>query len=398
MENNEILLSVVVPVYNAEQYIEECVKSIVKQDYFPIEIILVDDGSTDQSGTLCDRLSEEHDCVKVLHVKNGGIIKARFKGVKVSKGKWLTFVDADDWIAEGAYRDIVAENGTDLVITGICRYYNDNYQIMQKPYLKKGIYDREDILKKIVPTMLWEPKLNGWALDPSLCTKMFKREIILGYLEKAIEVNSDFGEDSIVIFPMMLHAERVRISEKIYYYHRQRESGVIAPYIRDERFIFKLYKVYSYLEEQFKRTEYWNVMKEQLDFFFMNGIDIKKRCYRYPSLEFAVFFPIDQIPKGSRVVLYGAGKVGRQYWIQNLKYQFCNIVLWVDQKCGEKQSADCRIEKPEMIGTVDFDYVLIAVDEYFSAREIAMYLKECGVKKDQIVWHSVRADHRTFGI
>ena len=297
---NGNLLSIIIPVYNVEKQLKKCVESIINQTYPSFEVILVDDGSTDLSGGLCDFYAEEYDYISVIHIKNSGITKARFMGAKASAGRWVTFVDADDWISEDAYDDVVFENSCDIVVTGICRYLSEKHQIMQLPYFEEGIYNRQDIVNEILPVMLWKPELNTWALDPSLCTKIFRREIIMEYLEKALEVESDYGEDSTVIFPMMLHARRIQISQKIYYYHRQRKQEILSPYIRDEKFFLKLYRVYEYLAKQFKMTEYWNIMKGQLDCFFINSVELKKRCYEYPRQEFSVYFPTDRISKGSR--------------------------------------------------------------------------------------------------
>lgn len=396
MNSENKLLSVIIPVYNVEQYIEECVESILKQKYMPLEIILVDDGSSDHSGMLCDLLSKRNKCIKVLHVQNGGITKARLLGVGAAKGRWVTFVDADDWIDEGAYENIVGDKDADIVVTGICRFINEKRKIMQMPYFREGFYGKEDMLNEIFPSMLWTPKLETWALDPSLCTKIFKREIIIEYLRKASEVGSDYGEDSIVTFPMMLHVNSIYISQKIYYFHRQRTLREISPYIQDEHFFLKLSKVYAYLEKQFKLTEYWEVMKNQLDCFFISSVEMKKRCYEYPVLNFSIFFPMDRIPKESRVVLYGAGDLGKQYWEQNLKYHFCNIVLWVDKNYENIQLRNSKIENPEIMSEIEFDYVVIAVDNYYIARDIAMYLKKYRIKKENIIWHSIRVNRSGF--
>lgn len=396
MSKKEPLLSVIVPVYNTEQYIEKCVNSILKQTYMAIEIILVDDGSSDQSGLICDLLAEKNTCIKVLHTENRGITKARLAGVKASTARKVTFVDADDWIAEDAYRELFFECDYDVIITGICRYIDPEHQIMQFPFLQEGTYDRKGIIDKIAPVMLWTPQLEYWALDPSLCTKIFKREILLEQLEKASVVESNYGEDSIVIFPLMLQAEYIQITKKIYYYHLQRVSGEMPSYIRDDEFISKLSNVYEYLKQQFKQTSYWDVMKKQLDCFFINAIAMKKLCYNYSTLEFAVYFPIEKIPQNSSVVLYGAGNLGRKYWEQNSKYHFCNIKLWVDKNYEKIQSDNQYIQNPEMIGDIDFDYILIAVDDYYVAKEIAFYLEELGVKKSKIVWHSVRINNKKF--
>lgn len=396
MKPNRLILSVIVPVYNTEQYIKECVQSIIKQNYIDLEIILVDDESSDQSGALCDLLAEEHDCVHVLHVAHGGITKARLAGVEAARSDRITFVDADDWIEENAYKDLVLENNCDIVITGICRYFNEKNAVMEMPYLDEGIYTREDILNKIVPIMLWNPRQGIWALDPSLCTKIFKRKLILEWLERASAVESNYGEDSLVIFPMMLQAEKIQIEKKIYYYHRQRVQGELPSYIKDEDFILKLYKVYEYLGSQFKQMGYWDVMKTQLDCFCINSMELKKRCYEYPLLEFSVYFPIDRIPQKSKVILYGAGRLGRQYWEQNSQYHFCDIVLWVDTKYEKCQTGVTKIEKPELIKEMVFDYVLIAVDDYYMAKDIVFYLYKLGIKKEKIIWQSVRVNRRKF--
>lgn len=389
-------LTVIVPVYNVERYIKECVQSIVKQSYIDLEVILVDDASSDQSGVLCDLLAEEYDCVKALHIAHGGITKARLVGVQAAKSDKITFVDADDWIEENAYKELVLENNCDIVITGICRYFNIKSAIMEMPYLDEGIYTREDILNEIAPIMLWNPRQGIWALDPSLCTKIFKRELILEWLEKASEVDSNYGEDSLVIFPMMLQAERVQIKKDIYYYHRQRMSGTLPSYIKDEDFIIKLHKVYEYLSKQFKQMRHWDIMRCQLDCFYINSIELKKRCYEYPQLEFSAYFPTDRIPQKSNVILYGAGNLGRQYWEQNSLYHFCNIVLWVDTKYEKYQTNAIKIEKPERIKEMVFDYVVIAVDDYYTAKDIAIYLHKLGIERKKIVWQSIRVNRGRF--
>lgn len=390
----KMFLSVIIPVYNAERYIEECVKSILKQTYLSLDVVLVNDGSTDQSGILCDLLAEQNTCVRVLHKEHEGIIKARFAGAKISVGEWITFVDADDWIAENAYQNLVAYKDCDVVMTGICRYFNAEYQIMQMPSLQEGLYRKEEIGDKIIPVMLWEPRKKGWALDPSLCTKIFKRKVLLEELEKAFLVESDYGEDSIVIFPMMLSVDKVRVVKKIYYFHRQRPDGEIPPYIRDEEYIPKLSKIYGYLKMRFMETEYWDVLKNQLDCFYISSIEMKKRCYEYLPLEFAIYFPIDKITPRSKVVLYGAGRLGKGYREQNDLYYFCDIISWVDSKY--KLLNIPMIKSPEIIRELVYDYVLIAIDDYYIAKEAVVYLRKIGVKQEKIVWHSVRVNHRKF--
>lgn len=364
MNGKKPLLSVIVPVYNAEKYIEECVESILRQTYMAIEVILINDGSSDRSGLICDLLAEKNSCIKVLHVENRGIIKARLIGARVSVAEWVTFVDADDWIEENAYENLIGCNDCDMVITGICRYFDRNHREMQMPYLREGLYSKCELDREIIPVMLWNSRQRTWALDPSLCTKIFKRRILLQHMENASDVGSNYGEDSCVIFPMMLVVQRIRIIRKVYYYHRQRTSGIIPPYIQDEEFIPKLNKVYEYLKMRFKETIYWDILKNRLDCFFISSVELIKRRYKYPMLEFAIFFPVDKIAPRSKVVLFGAGEMGKRYWKQNMLYHFCNIVLWVDSKYDVLDRFPIR--NPETIRELTFDYILIAVDNYYT--------------------------------
>jgi raffinose-raffinose alpha-galactotransferase len=116
------LVSVIIPVFNVEQYIERCVESVINQEYKNIEIILVDDGSTDQSGMLCDELATKDERIHVIHKKNGGLSSARNSGLEHASGEWVTFIDSDDWVTEdyvsGMY-NTAEMSKADVVIGGV---------------------------------------------------------------------------------------------------------------------------------------------------------------------------------------------------------------------------------------------------------------------------------------
>ena len=103
---NEELISIIVPVYNVEEYLKECIDSIINQTYKRIEIILVDDGSTDKSGKICDDYAKIDKRIKVVHKENGGLSDARNVGISVSSGKYIAFVDSDDWVEKTMYKNV----------------------------------------------------------------------------------------------------------------------------------------------------------------------------------------------------------------------------------------------------------------------------------------------------
>ena len=130
--NSHPLVSVIVPVYNVEQYLEECVKSILSQTYKNLEIILVDDGATDSSGRMCDSYAADDGRIKVVHKENGGVSRARNTGIEKSKGEYVLFVDADDYLAPKAIAVLVAQAnavaGVDMVIGDYAAHHSLGYE------------------------------------------------------------------------------------------------------------------------------------------------------------------------------------------------------------------------------------------------------------------------------
>lgn len=243
-----------------------------------------------------------------------------------------------------------------------------------------------------MPDMLWKKETNRWNLDPSLCTKIFKRELLLKAFDRADGINCYFGEDSIIFFPVMFQIGSISILKQCHYYHRQRGKGEIPSYIQDENFFDLTYQLYRYLKDEFKRQDAWEIMKNQLEHFFLNALEEKRRCYRETIRELYSVFPFEMVPRGAAVILYGAGKVGRAYASQIEENQFCHMILWVDREYRNIHIPGYCIENPEKIRNVKYDYIVIAID----IRETAVKVKEClkkyGASDRQIVWHSIRRD------
>ena len=135
---NQGLVSIIVPVYKAEKYIHQCIDSLLAQTYRNIEVILVDDGSPDHCGKICDEYAAKDSRVKVIHQQNGGVSAARNTGIAHSRGEWIAFVDADDSVT-CAYIEPLYANDSDWVISG---YRDSNYHCI----LSEERYDGKDEL------------------------------------------------------------------------------------------------------------------------------------------------------------------------------------------------------------------------------------------------------------
>ncbi|GFI51561.1 putative glycosyltransferase EpsJ [Lachnospiraceae bacterium] len=383
------LLSVIVPIYNVEDYLNECIESIIKQTYKDLEIILVDDGSTDKSGIICDEYVKKDGRICVIHKTNKGLLEARLTGVEKAKGKYITFVDSDDWIVENMYEDLLRTletSNAEIVICGIYRYWNESEIAYDIPCLDERVYKRRDIERKIIPFMLWNICKGRKELDPSLCSKIFARNIIKDYLQKAQQLDIYFGEDTSVIYPMMLEVKSIVVVKKCYYYHRQRRKGEIASYITDKMYFENLYKLFIYLKQIFEGSNYSDVLLKQLDYFYMRLVQVRRDCYTQIYKIDEYLFPYNAIPADADIVLYGAGKVGRTYKEQNDKYHFCNIVLWVDKRADEWNKL---IYLPKEIDQYSYDYILVAVNIPELAKEIIDELILMGVKAEKIIWTGI---------
>lgn len=184
LNNYSELISVIVPVYNVEKYIRRCVDSILSQTYSKIEIILVDDGSTDSSGIICDQYADENENVAVIHKKNGGLSSARNAGLDVANGKYIGFVDSDDWIKNTMYSNLLLgliNTGSQCSTCGVL--ISDG--IHSKKYDSIGnkkIFSRNDAIIEI---------LMERNIDVSACNKLYQANLFNGIRYPVGENNED---------------------------------------------------------------------------------------------------------------------------------------------------------------------------------------------------------------
>lgn len=169
-------ISIIVPVYNVEEYLNRCIDSILNQTFQDFELILVNDGSTDNSGQICDNYAIRDKRIRVIHKENGGVSLARNKGLDIARGKYVQFIDSDDYIEKDmldkVYNTMLKEN-SDIIFWGFKLYTND------MKFTKKHVYHGEDTLNKdknLNLINLYKKDLFGY-----ICCKLFKLEIIKKY-------------------------------------------------------------------------------------------------------------------------------------------------------------------------------------------------------------------------
>ena len=246
----ENLISVVVPVFNVEQYLKECIESIIRQTYSNLEIILVDDGSTDESGKLCEKYALMDKRILVIHKENGGLISARKAGVKVASGEFVSFVDGDDWIEEDLYEKVnagIADKLCDVFCYGFKKDVGrgQDYEIITNR-APSGIYIDEKIRKELFSELICGVNDLRGAIMSSVCCKVFRKEILYDTL---LEMREDFsfGEDFICSLSCILSADIIVINNDIFgYRYRFNNSSIMNTY--DKSFYERSLILYSEMD------------------------------------------------------------------------------------------------------------------------------------------------------
>lgn len=228
----EYLISVVVPIYRIEAYLEHCIRSLLGQTQPGIEIILVDDGSPDRCPQLCDRYAGEHDHILVIHQPNRGILAARRAGAAAASGKYVTFVDGDDWVEPELYAQVaavIAQAAPDIISYGYSDVREGCAPVPVRQRIPAGLYRRAELESAVFPVMLSQPPFFSFGVLPSVCCKVFCRTLLLRALAEAPgEVR--IGEDLAVSLPCMLCASSVFFCDLTGYCYRQNASSVVHTY------------------------------------------------------------------------------------------------------------------------------------------------------------------------
>lgn len=247
--NREKLISVIVPVYNVEEYLARCVDSILAQTYENLEVILVDDGAKDASGVICDAYAAKDSRVKVIHKENGGLSSARNAGLEAATGEYIAFVDSDDWIEPDAYAHllkVMEKYGVRLVCGG---RYDVNGKTGEKKIglcpQKEEAISAEELVGRI---FLWQ------GCDSSACDKLYHRSI----LENFRYPEGKVCEDVPVTYKIVLQAEKVALSNQPFYNYYHRSGSIsMASAITEKTFHFSQHTevIYPYIREHHPAIE-----------------------------------------------------------------------------------------------------------------------------------------------
>lgn len=217
-------VSIIVPVYNVEQYLMECIKSILQQTYSNFELILIDDGSTDKSGSICDNLQSKDNRIRVIHKSNGGLSSARNVGIEVAYGNYYVFIDSDDYIdkkfIECLYKEAVEKNA-DICE---CSYaYLKNGKIINERLFEYSILDNETAVRK-----LFSPPYQSFVI---VCNKLYRKELF----ENIRFPEGKLHEDEFTTYKLIYESNKIAYVNKNLYIYRIRDNSITTSEFSSKR-------------------------------------------------------------------------------------------------------------------------------------------------------------------
>ena len=232
-DTRQVLISIVVPCYNSEKTLARTVDSLLEQRddsgerMKGYEVILVDDGSTDATGEMCDRYSGSYENVLAVHKDNGGLVDAWKSGVNTASGKYIAFCDSDDYLDNDFVFKIrncsYGSNAADIIVFGMILEYSNGETEQRKILLEEGVYSKAQLDGSVYPRLLSNGPMQSELLGSSRCNKVFKKAL-LQKIQDDIPNSISYGEDDITCFASILNSESIAVIQDYYPYHYVRDN------------------------------------------------------------------------------------------------------------------------------------------------------------------------------
>ena len=274
------LVSVIVPVYNTEKYLHRCIDSILSQTFSDFELLLIDDGSTDQSGTICDEYARKDSRVKVFHKENGGVSSARNLGLDNTRGEWVTFCDSDDFIHKDMCRtlmnNIQEDEDADIIVCGVADYVNDEVIHRQESSIiqEVEIYSHREAVLKLLEDDEWK----SYTMNKIYRSSLFQ----------AIDfpVGRNLDEDFSVMHQVFHKSKRVLFNRSKFCYYRHREGSNCHSYDVDsmtKKATDRIVARWERLQFVESHQEYLSMLNRQKNDYLAVALAVMRIASKYPQ-------------------------------------------------------------------------------------------------------------------
>lgn len=433
-----IAISVVVPIYRVEKYINGCVESILAQSFPDFELILVDDGSDDKCGEICDRYAEKDDRIVVVHKENEGLSCARNTGIEIARGEYIAFIDGDDSVNKDflavLYR-LCVENNCRI---GVCNFLSTDENSVKLNRQKKEkievITGKQAVDRSCTGT--------GSLMFTLAWNKLYHKNLFQDVRYPAGKIH----EDDYTTWKLLWKSECVAITNLYLYYYLQRPDSIMGKPFEKKRLerLDAYEEKIAFLEHHgMKRAYEWlaityyrllwethalvraNVSDQDaileeislraahfkeaiVNFDDMNVIEKNRIFYPYTDEETKkslvcrygsewlyrrkefFLFPFQHMEKGKKIALYGAGEVGKAFCLQLMTTGYGEVSLWVDERWQTIAKQFGNVRPVDAILRSEYDVLVIAISNPEFAEEIKNNLVNWGVPEQKIVWSDPR--------
>lgn len=382
--SREKTISVVITIYNVENYMDACIESVVNQTYKNLEIILVNDGSLDESGNKCEEWQAKDSRIRVIHKKNGGTVSARKAGVQSASGEYIGYVDGDDWIDLDMFErmaDLGFRENVDIVSVENIREYADGRQQIEPIRLEEGIYRDEEYNLKVLKNLLdvehffqWNIPMHGWQ-------HLYKRDLLLKN-QMLIDNGIRRGEDMLVAVSCYIDAESVALLKRPFYHYRQLVRSARGSAASDNleglvRLNERLKKICE--ENRYRRTWVRQITWQAM--FYTLLWSAYEFCL---SDNDSILFPF-YVPRNSRIALIGAGALGTRMYHRIRELAFCDIVVWADNAWAGYQEKGLPVQRLDKLKEYEFDYAVVGTLNVQAQKQLVREAKSKGVEADRIM-------------
>lgn len=444
----DIKISVIIPVYNAEKYLRECLDSVVCQTIQEKEIICINDGSVDKSEEILEEYSSRYDFFTYYKQKNQGAGVARNNGLKHAKGKYLAFWDADDVFEPMTLEvlfDAAEKEDTEVVV---CNYQTKNVRDGNTVVVENELCRLHDSGQAVfsIESINYQQGIFqifiGWPWD-----KLYLREFVI---KNGLEFqNLRTSNDGLFVYSALLSASKIAVVNEVLVTHRTGDKNSLEN-TRDKSWrcccdmlsALREWMKASGCYEQYKQSfinfvlcflvwnldtltkwdsyqEFYEVLKNEYlkkfelegyveNFFYnKNEYDKYKLICKYSAEQYLMVLkntvkiqnthflevirqkqwkiPYDRLERGCKLAVYGAGEAGKDFYWQLTKNKYCDISLWVDKKCDRIKEPGIKVSPIEALKDGEYDYVLIAISDRKIGEQVRQMLLSWNIAADKII-------------
>lgn len=371
-------VSIIIPIYNTEKYLHKCLESVTGQTLNDIEIICVNDGSTDGSLQIMQEFASRDSRVVIVSKENGGLVSARKAGVQVATGEYIGYVDSDDYIEPDMYERMYQtawEHQVDMVTCGY--YLEGNYTTEHYDTVNAGLYER-DSMEFLRENTIYNMEMQETGLRGALWCKLFRRELFADS-QMQIPESISIAEDKMCLLHYILHCRSVCVMKEAFYHwciHQESMS-----HKANLNYLVCVNEVYKYLCDLYAHENFTDKMRAQAEIYITEllilGIN-GRMGFQHSNLLRIDPYWLDALPKDSRVIIYGGGNVGEQY----LRQLRCREDVVCVKYLG------FEMPRAELLQDIGFDVILIAVKNPGEAERIKTQFEALGVRAEHILWFS----------